>query len=111
MADLGDAAKAVDGGVRVALRLTPKARRDALEGLAETASGGAEIRASVTAVPEDGKANRALVKLLSKSWGIPKTDIAIVSGATDRHKVLSLAGDPERILSRIAQSVRASTKV
>lgn len=106
-AELAGAVKAVDGALRVAVRLTPKGRRDAIEGIAATADGGAEIKASVTAVPEDGKANRALVKLLSKSWGIPKSDIAIVSGATDRHKVLSLACDPERILPRIAQSIRA----
>ncbi len=109
MAALEDAVKAADGGLRVAVRLTPKGRRDAIEGLAETADGGAEIRASVTAVPEDGKANRALVKLLSKSWGIPKSDIAIVSGATDRHKVLSLICEPERILPRIADSVAAAS--
>lgn len=102
---LGAAAQAVEGGVRVAIRLTPKGRRDAIEGLAATAGGGAEIRASVTAVPEDGKANRALVKLLSKSWGVPKSAIAILAGATDRHKILSLAGDPERILPRIAASL------
>lgn len=101
----GAAAQVVEGGVRVAIRLTPKGRRDAIEGLAATAEGGAEIRASVTAVPEDGKANRALVKLLSKAWGVPKSAIAIVAGATDRHKILSLAGDPERILPRIAASL------
>lgn len=99
------AAEAVEGGVRVAVRLTPKARRDAIEGLAATADGGSEIRASVTAVPEDGKANRALVKLLSKAWGVPKSAIAIVAGATDRHKILSLAGDPAHILPRIEASL------
>jgi hypothetical protein len=109
MAALGDAVKTVNGGVRVAVRLTPKGRRDAIEGLADTADGGAEVKASVTAVPEDGKANRALVKLLSKSWGVAKTDIAIVAGATDRHKVLSLTCDPERILPRIAQSIAAAS--
>jgi len=108
-AELGGAVKACDGALRVAVRLTPKGRRDAIEGLAETADGGAEIKASVTAVPEDGKANRALVKLVSKAWGVPKSDIAIVSGVTDRHKVLSLICDPERILPRIAQSVCAAS--
>lgn len=101
----GAAAVAVAGGVRVAIRLTPKGRRDAIEGLAATADGGSEIRATVTAVPEDGKANRALIKLLSKAWGVPKSAIAIVAGAADRHKILSLAGDPERILPRIAASL------
>ncbi len=98
---LAGAVQVVEGGVRVAVRLTPKGRRDAIEGIAATADGGAEIKASVTAVPEDGKANRALIKLLSKAWGVPKTCIEVVAGATDRHKILSLSGDPERILPRI----------
>jgi len=103
--DLAQAAKAEAAGVRVAVRITPKARRDGVEGLAETVNGGAEIRVSVTAVPEDGKANRALIKLLSKAWGVPKTAISIVAGETDRHKILSISGEPERILPRIAQSL------
>jgi len=92
-------------GLRVAVRITPKGRRDAVEGLAETADGGAEIRVSVTAVPEDGKANRALIKLLSKLWGVPKSAITIVAGETDRHKILSILGDAERILPRIVDTL------
>jgi uncharacterized protein (TIGR00251 family) len=102
---LAAAVKADAAGLRVAGRLTPKARRDGVEGLAATVDGGAELRASVTAVPEDGKANRALIKLLAKAWGVPKTAISIVSGETDRHKILSISGEPERILPRIAQSL------
>ncbi len=105
MVELAAAIKTGEGTLRIAIRLTPKGRRDAIEGLAETADGGAEIRASVTAVPEDGKANRALVKLLAKSWGVPKSAISIVAGETDRHKILSILGEPERILPRIAQSI------
>lgn len=103
--DLAAAAQAAAGGVRVCVRITPKARRDGIEGLAETAAGGAEVRVCVTAVPEDGKANRALVKLLSKLWGVPKSAIAIVAGETDRHKILSILGDPERILRRISETL------
>ncbi|MBN2751327.1 MAG: DUF167 domain-containing protein, partial [Rhodospirillaceae bacterium] len=100
MLGLDTAAKIIDGGVRVAVRLTPKGRRNAVEGLAETPLGGTEIRISVTAVPEDGKANRALIKLLSKAWGVPKSAITIVAGETDRHKILSILGEAERILPR-----------
>lgn len=91
-------------GVRVAVRLTPKGRHDGIDGIAETAEGGAEIRASVTAVPENGKANKALIKFLSKQWKVPKSGISIVSGETDRHKVLDLNGDPNELLVRIAQT-------
>ncbi|WP_337997778.1 DUF167 family protein [Oleispirillum naphthae] len=102
---LAAAAQPAAGGVRVCVRITPKARRDGVEGLAETAAGGAEVRVSVTAAPEDGKANRALIKLLAKLWGVPKSAVAIVSGETDRHKILSISGDPERILRRIAETL------
>jgi len=44
----------------------------------------------VTEVPEKGKANAALIKLLAKKLGIAKTSITLVSGDTSRNKVLSL---------------------
>jgi len=105
MPELAAALRPGGEGVRIAVRITPKARRDGIEGLADTAAGGAELRVSVTAVPEDGKANRALVKLLAKLWGVPKSAVEIVSGETDRHKILSISGDPERILRRIAETL------
>lgn len=83
----------VADGVRVAVRLTPKAARDRIDGLAEDAEGGVALKVAVTAIPEDGKANAALIKLLSKEWRIPKSAITIVQGATDRRKILHVAGD------------------
>jgi len=103
--DWRSAVQVTEAGVRVAIRLTPKGRRDGIEGIAETVDGGAEIRACVTAVPENGKANKALIKLLSKTWKVPKTGISFVSGETDRHKVLLLSGAPDEIQERIAQSL------
>jgi len=46
-----------------------------------------------------------LIKLLSKTWKVPKTGISFVSGETDRHKVLLLSGAPDEIQERIAQSL------
>ena len=48
----------------------------------------------MTAVPEGGKANAALLKLLAKTWKLPKTSLTIASGATSRRKVVHIAGDP-----------------
>lgn len=84
---------AVDDGVRVAVRLTPKASRDGVQGFAEEAGGGAVLKCSVTAVPENGKANTALIRLLSKAWKVPKTSMEIVAGATDRRKTVLIRGD------------------
>lgn len=91
------------GGVRVAVRLTPKASRDRVDGPAPEADGGVVLKASVTAVPEDGKANAALIKLLSKEWRVPKSAIDVVQGATDRRKVLFLSGDPDDLVGRLDQ--------
>ncbi|MCB1559420.1 MAG: DUF167 domain-containing protein [Alphaproteobacteria bacterium] len=48
------------------------------------------LKVSVTAVPEKGKANQSLIKLLSKHWKIPKSEIEIIKGETERHKILSV---------------------
>ncbi|RAU22938.1 hypothetical protein CU669_06030 [Paramagnetospirillum kuznetsovii] len=93
----------VAGGVRVMVRLTPKASRDRIQGVAADADGQAVVKVQVTAVPEDGKANAALLKLLSKQWRVPKTGMDIVQGATDRRKVILISGDGADLLQRLDQ--------
>lgn len=92
-----------DGGVKLTVRLTPKASRDRVDGVAADAEGRAVLKVSVTAVPEDGKANAALIKLLAKAWKLPKTSIEIVQGATDRRKVLLISGDADELRQRLEQ--------
>lgn len=95
----------VADGVRVAVRLTPKASRNAVQGIAEEADGGQVLKIAVTAVPEDGKANAALIKLLSKAWKVPKTSISVVAGATDRRKTLLVTGHPGDLLSILEEKL------
>lgn len=95
----------VADGVRVALRVTPKASRNAVTGTADTADGGKALKVAVTAVPEDGKANAAVVKLLSKAWGVPRTGITVLAGAADRNKILHVAGDPAELMRRLPASL------
>lgn len=94
--------EAVADGLRVALRVTPKASRNAVIGLAGTAEGGRVLKVAVTTVPENGKANEAVIKLLSKAWKVPKTSLTVVAGATDRNKILHVAGDPAALLPRLS---------
>ena len=93
--------RTVSDGVTVAVRLTPKARRDAVEGLAENVDGSMTLRARVTAAPESGKANAALIRLLAKSWKLPKSSLTVAAGATDRRKVIHIAGDPNTLQSQL----------
>ena len=80
-----------DGTTRLAVRLTPKAARSRIEGLTDTADGGQMLKVSVTAVPENGKANGALIALLAKSWHRPKSAFTLLRGQTDRNKILTVA--------------------
>ena len=84
-------------GLRLAVRLTPKAGRDGIEGLKPTADGGVELSVKVTAVPENGKANDALLRLLAKRLKLPVSSLQLVAGMTDRHKQILIGGDPSAL--------------
>ncbi|WP_375684353.1 MULTISPECIES: DUF167 domain-containing protein [unclassified Bartonella] len=57
------------------------------------------------AVPEDGKANKALIKFLAKQWKIPSSSISLKSGAISRYKQLYFSTHLEK-LKQIWQSFR-----
>jgi uncharacterized protein (TIGR00251 family) len=90
-------------GVRVAVRLTPRARRNGVGGLAEDAGGGVALKVAVTAVPEGGKANAALIELLAREWRMAKSSISVVRGATDRHKTLLVAGASAPLMQQLEE--------
>ncbi|MDR6631661.1 uncharacterized protein (TIGR00251 family) [Phyllobacterium sp. 1468] len=90
-----------DNSVTLFVRLTPKSVRDAIEGVEETNDGRFHLKARVRAVPEDGKANAALVKLLAKQLGIAARDITIAAGATARLKQVRISGDPDELALRL----------
>ena len=87
------------GGVRVRVRLTPKAAAERVGGVQPGAAGGVALKVAVTAPPADGQANDALIALLAKTWRVPKTSIALVAGTASRNKALFVAGDPQRLLA------------
>lgn len=81
----------------VAIRLTPSASRNKFDRLELDGAGDMRLRVSVTAIPENGKANAALIKLLSKKWRLPKSTFHIVSGETSRNKALKISGHAENL--------------
>jgi uncharacterized protein (TIGR00251 family) len=92
-----------DGGVRLAVRLTPRARRDAIGSIGEDAGGRPVLALRLAAPPVDDAANKALVAFLAKALTIPKSSIAIRSGETARQKMLFLAGDGQAIARKLAE--------
>jgi uncharacterized protein len=87
-----EAARAVEGGIRLRLKVQPKARRDCITGWTPDPDGVA-LKLAVGAPPEDGKANAAVIALLAKALGVAKSAISVVSGATDRRKLVEIRGD------------------
>lgn len=89
-------------GASVDIRLTPGARSENISGIVDAADGKKALKISVRAVPEDGKANTALIALLAKEWDVPKSSISLLSGAASRQKTLLVEGDSERLFSLLS---------
>jgi uncharacterized protein (TIGR00251 family) len=84
-------------GVTVDLRVQPRARRAGLEPAASM------LKVQVTAPPEDGKANQAVIALLAEAWRLPKSSFAVIKGNTARAKTVRIAGESDAIAQRIVQ--------
>lgn len=88
--------------VYLSVRLTPRASQDQITGMVDIADGRQAIAARVRAVPENGKANTALVRLIAKFLEVPKSRVEIVTGTKSRLKTLRIDGDRSGLTARIA---------
>ena len=93
-------------GLRLAVRLTPRAGRDAARGVTEEADGRPVLRLRIAAPPVDGAANKALIGFLAKRLGIPARDISLLSGETGRAKLVLLKGDGAALARRVEDWLR-----
>jgi hypothetical protein len=80
----GSLAHLAKPGTEITVRVTPRAARNAV---LETPEG---LKVTVTAPPEDGKANKAVTKLLGNALGVAKSRLTLIRGATARDKVFRL---------------------
>lgn len=92
---------ATQNGVRLALRLTPRASRNGVDGIADDAEGRPMLKLRLVAPPVEGAANKTLIAFLAKTLSLHKADITIRSGETSRIKILHLAGDSAAILQKL----------
>ena len=90
------------GGVKLAVRLTPRASRDALDGVVRRADGSGVLHARVRAVPENGRANEALLRLVAGDLGLARSCVCLIEGAKSRLKVLLLSGDAPVLIRQLA---------
>lgn len=85
------------------VRLTPRGGRDAVDGVVEI-DGRLLLKARVSSPPVDGAANAALIKLLAKHFGVPKSALQLLAGETARIKTIEIAGDPAELMNRIPRA-------
>jgi uncharacterized protein YggU (UPF0235/DUF167 family) len=88
--------------VRLAVRLTPRGGRAAVDGWAVDGDGRPYLKVRVAAPPVEGAANAALIAFLAKALGVSRSSLTIASGAGARLKLIDITGcDPlslERVL-------------
>jgi uncharacterized protein (TIGR00251 family) len=80
------------GGLTLAVRLTPRGGRDAIDGIERLADGRGVLKVRVRAAASEGEANAALVALLAKALGVARRDVRLVGGATARVKRIRING-------------------
>lgn len=110
MDSLPRCAEPCPGGLRVAVKLRPGARRAAFLGTVPAAPipgwPPARLSLAVTEPPEAGRANEAAIAAIAAALGVKPGAIALIAGKTSRDKLFSIAGDAAILASRLAALVR-----
>ena len=94
------------GGLRLAIRLTPKASRDEIGGIGE-GTDGPHLAVKVRALPTEGAANAALEKLVAKWLGLNQREVSLATGGKSRMKTLHLSGDPDELVETLRKRLTA----
>lgn len=93
---------------QIVLKVTPNAKRSEFLGWMEVDHGKAVLRVKLAAPPVDGKANKALLVFLAKSFGVAKSSVTLIRGEKNRLKTVELKtlSEPElqQHLGRLLES-------
>ncbi|AQX30259.1 DUF167 domain-containing protein [Bartonella schoenbuchensis] len=88
-------------GLVLFVRLIPKASMDSIVGVESRDGETQHLVIRLRTVPEDGKANKALIKFLGRQWKIPPSYISLKSGMTSRYKQLRFSGYVEELEQKL----------
>ncbi|WP_036259993.1 DUF167 family protein [Methylocapsa aurea] len=87
----------------IRVRLTPKSSRDEIGGIDRLSDGRTILKVRVRALPENGEANEALLRLVAKTLRTPAASVRLESGGGSRLKTLSVTGDAEALQAALAR--------
>jgi uncharacterized protein YggU (UPF0235/DUF167 family) len=96
-------------GVRVRVRLTPKADCDRIDGVGRDSEGAAHLKVRVRAIPDKGQANAALEALLAKEFGTGRSSVHVARGGTSRMKLVEIEGAEAGVLEARLSAYGRST--
>lgn len=91
------------------MRLTPRAGRDGVDGVALSPDGSAHLKLRLAAPPVGGAANAALIAFLAKVLDLRKSDITLLAGDKSRLKRLAITGDGPELARRLTAWIAHST--
>ncbi len=90
-----------DDGAQLYVRVSPGAKLNEVYGLWTGADGERRLALKVTAPPDKGKANAAVLVLLAGALGLPKSALTVASGDTSRLKTIVVRGDRAALASAL----------
>ena len=90
-------------GLFLHIRCTPKSGRDEVCGLVASSAGAISLAVKVTAIPDKGQANIAVIETLAKAARVPKSSFRFSTGETSRDKTLEIISNANTIEAFLAQ--------
>jgi uncharacterized protein (TIGR00251 family) len=94
--------KEIAGGATFAVKVNPRARKNAITGVV-----GDALKLALTAPPVDGKANQAVIEFFADLFAIPRSSVTIASGETSRNKIVRITGVTQPVAKqRLAESLK-----
>ena len=85
----------------LSVKITPNAGETAIKGVFTDADEKQYLRISVVSVPEKGKANKEVIKFLSKELKIAKSLIEVISGETSHLKKIALGTISQDVINKL----------
>lgn len=102
--------KEKNGKTLLTLKVTPRGSANKIQSMERDLFDDVIVKIMVTALPEKGEANQAVIQLLAKTLKLPKRAFSIVAGNTARVKVISIEANSEEIWGKLTEMKKSENR-